>query len=1165
MRLELNLNNFTYADLHIAERLPQLDALFFDYLDGHESALAVRLRNYRAGDGVSGLDDSDLLIACARHLEDFLVEAFGIEAERDALRVDALGEAVVQTFKDRFVKKCRHSGETVDDACFEQIDRRLSQALGEAMSADRERAIAHLWQQADERNDGDVLELIGTWVNAARASKLGRQLTRDWVSLAVPRRTDFSQLVTFQSSTDSPVAAVEGLQESQRRRDGFELTDARCSRREAINQVSYCKYCHDHEGDYCSRGFPAKGEKKVRTNPLGVELGGCPLNEKISEANTLERDGRALAALAVIMIDNPLVPATGHRICNDCMKSCIYQKQEPVNVPQIETRILNDVLELPWGYELYYCLTRWNPLNRERPFAAPFHGMSVLCVGVGPAGFNLSHHLLQAGFGVVAIDGLKIEPLPERWTGNAGQPPEPVRDIGLLRESLDERAMAGFGGVAEYGITVRWDKNYLRLVYLTLARHARFNVYGGIRFGGTLTIDDAWEYGFDHIALATGAGKPTIVPVKNNLAHGIRQASDFLMALQLTGAARRDSLANLQVRLPAVVVGGGLTAIDTATEVQAYYIRQVEKLLERFEVLGAESIRALVSEIEASILEEYLEHGRQVRDERERARAAGEAPDFTPLIRRWGGVTVAYRRKMAESPAYLRNHEEIEKALEEGIFYAEGVTPTEAKLDSHGHVEAMLFSRTGAGDEQGDALRLPARSVFMAAGSVPNTSYEREHQDTFEMSGRFYAAYTRDGKPMEECEGPARDRAGGAFFTSYRRGERRISFLGDNHPRYCGSVVRAMASGRDGAREIVELFRDRIDTANESAFELIERRWREMTHVLDDCLRPRIVGVRELGERLASITVRAPQATRNWRPGQVYRLQNFHAEAERREGTLLQMEGMAVDGVRVDPTRGEVSLLVNQVGTSSRIAGRLRPGEPVVLMGPTGTALPTPEDGTVTVIGGHSAVTSMLDGSHLWRASGNRTILIAHYPNGARARPMRDAIQDVADQVLWVLDSGPAMVNLRPQDACFTGGLEAFLESVGQFHGHLGAWLRDSDELIISDKPAAMATLVEALKSRLAPLLKPGVKATAVVTSPMQCMMKEVCAQCLCRHHNSQDGKSNVVFSCFNQHQPLFQVDFDNLRARQGQNSLQEKVSALWLTHVLETEEPSPLSVRESA
>ena len=160
-------------------------------------------------------------------------------------------------------------------------------------------------------------------------------------------------------------------------------------------------------------------------------------------------------------------------------------------------------------------------------------------------------------------------------------------------------------------------------------RHA-FNIYGGVRFGGQLTEDTAYAMGFDHIALCTGAGRPTVLNIPNGLAPGVRQASDFLMALQLTGAAKANSIANLQLRLPVAVVGGGLTAIDTATECLAYYVVQVEKFLERFEALslelGVDATRASWSPVEKEIAEEFLMHGRAIKKERQRAANAEEAP-----------------------------------------------------------------------------------------------------------------------------------------------------------------------------------------------------------------------------------------------------------------------------------------------------------------------------------------------------------------------------------------------------------------------------------------------------------------------------------------------------------------------------------------------------------
>ncbi len=1153
--LHFDLEGFDYSDLYRAERLPVLDKLFIATLQQAEPQLALRYVAYRNQAACAGPAEAALLIAVARHAEDFIVRTFRVTAARDALRAAQARDDVIHAFKEKFVKQRARKKRALPTRPFCALDALLPRAAGE----DREHAVATLWSQAETAQDSALLMLLEEWVHAACNSTEGRNATQGWISLQLPRRIEYLKRVPVEALPEDGAGRLQGPDATQRARDGFNLTDTRFSLRETMDQVHYCVYCHEHQGDFCARGFSEKDSPAFRKNPLEVELTGCPLGEKISEAHVLKRDGYTLGALAMIMVDNPLLPATGHRICNDCMTSCVYQKQEPVNIPQIETRILTDVLSWPWGFEIYFLLTRWNPLQRARPYRLPYHGAKVLVAGAGPAGFNLAHHLLQQGCGVVMVDGLKIEPLPENLLAgrNAALPVQRVED---LFEPLDGRSMAGFGGVAEYGITIRWDKNFLKLVRIVLARSAQFRLFGGVRVGGTLMLEDAAQLGFDHVTLATGAGRPTVLPMKNNMAQGIRQASDFLMALQLTGAAKRKSLANLQLRLPAVVIGGGLTAIDTATEVQAYYIRQVEKTLARWEALAATTqAPPQWNPLEAEILAEFLAHGRAVRAERERARSVGEPPDFARLIHAWGGVTVAYRRAMNTSPAYLRNHEEISKALEEGIYYAENLEPVEALLDAHAHVSALRLRRAGS-DE---IVTLPARAVFVAAGSVPNTVYAREHPGSIVMDGKFFAAHRiGDNGELLRVSGVGNHKtAAPGFFTSYAKGALRVSFIGDTHPQFHGSVVKAMASGKRAAHEIVKL----LAPLRARPLQAPEHDWAGFAAELEQRLQPQILRVEQLAAHLTRLTVRAPQAAQHWRPGQVYRLQNFDALSQRLHGIALTMEGMAIGGMQVDKTRGEVQLLVNSVGASSRIAASLKPGTPVVLMGPTGTGLPIPQQGTITVIGGHSAVTSVIDGAASWRAAGNRIFFIGRFRNPEQARRVQSLLEILTDQALWIFDEGPQLFMQRKQDCCFTQGLAQFLDTCMETHGAHRHWLTQSDCIVLSDHPGAMQQFSTALQTRLKHQLKPDMLAVAAVNSPMQCMMKEICAQCLCRHVDSASGEtSRFVFSCFNQHQPLFELDFANLQARQAQNSVQEKISNAWLSHV-SAAKPSPRGRRSVA
>ncbi len=613
--------------------------------------------------------------------------------------------------------------------------------------------------------------------------------------------------------------------------------------------------------------------------------------------------------------------------------------------------------------------------------------------------------------------------------------PRAVQNVGEMEKELDERVLAGFGGVSEYGITVRWDKNFLTLMHLTLARRERFRFYGGVRFGGTLGIEDAWELGFDHIAVATGAGKPTLVSMKNNLIRGIRKASDFLMALQLTGAAKRDSTANLQVRLPAVVIGGGLTAIDTATELFAYYPVQVEKMLERFEALseefGEDAVWKRFDAEERATLEEYVAHGRAVRDERARAAGAGEEPDFVPLVRSWGGVSIVYRKRLVDSPAYRLNHEEVAKALEEGIHFVENMSPAEAVPDEHGAVAALVFERVTRDPATGkwhvncdDRLRVPARTVCVAAGTSPNTIYERERPGTFALDDwkEFFAPHKieRDADGNFRLVPAAKGELG--FFTSYEGGGRFVSYYGDNHPTYAGNVVKAMASAKDGFPEVVALFAEELSALGEEDQPARDAAFERLAATLDENIIARVERVERLTGTIVEVVVRAPMQARKFYPGQFYRLQNYETDAPLVEGTRLTMEGLALTGAWVDKEAGLLSLIVLEMGASSRQCALLRPGQQVVVMGPTGTPTEIPEGETVLLAGGGLGNAVLFSIAKALKAAANRVVYFAGYKAGEDLFK-REEIEEATDLVIWSTDTGAEVEPRRPQDRHFRGNI----------------------------------------------------------------------------------------------------------------------------------------------
>ncbi len=1190
-------HNLEFADLYNRDGLVKIDAIFFDFLQNSDSELATRFASARSNpDALDNKSESQLIIDLAPHVEDFIGELFDISKEIRELQAQHNELAPIYSCKRLFVQR----------RALKQVSEVSDQGSGfRFQGTELEFAVKvnKLLENADE--NAAELDDYAKYAAWAVLSDEGRAKHKNGVLFKVPKKLDISNLVPLETEIRDGYTVLKS--KHIRKRHGFKLTDNGCERAYALDQANYCIFCHNQGKDSCSKGMRDK-EGAFKKNELDITLAGCPLEEKISEMNMLKSQGFSVGALAIVTVDNPMCAATGHRICNDCMKSCIYQKQEPVNIPQVESQTLRDVLALPWGFEIYSLFTRWNPLNIRRPIPKALTGNNILVVGMGPAGFTLAHHLMNDGHNITAIDALKIEPLPPHLLNN------PIYDARReLFEELDERIIWGFGGVAEYGITVRWDKNFLKLIRLLLQRRAQFEVYGGVRLGSQITVESAFEYyQFDHIALCMGAGKPTIPDIPNALARGARAASDFLMALQLTGAAKEKSLANLQIRLPVVVIGGGLTAIDTATESLAYYPVQVEKFLKRMEIIGKDKLYAKLNEEEREIADEFILHAKMLR----------EAPKarHIELMKQWGGVKVLYRKELSDAPSYRLNHEEVELAMEEGIEFVPNVTPTAVEVDGRGHVLGIRCQKTpspsmgegrGGGDEiTSGGYEIAARTILYAAGTSPNTVLARESVYEIELDGKYFKAIDENGewvvpervakpsKPfvlMNRFQGSGvrsqksesrgqktpspfmgEGRGGGDEITSGSK-DKFISFFGDLHPSYAGNVVKAMASAKQGYSVVSGQLsvvggqktptltlphRGGGDKKTPSPF-MGEGRVGGVNYELTATVHQ----INRLTPTIVEVVIKAPAAAREFKAGQFYRLQNYEVTptltrgggdsetpspfmGEGRGGGQI-MEPLAMTGAWVDKEQGLISVIALEMGGSSSLLQYLQEGEPIILMGPTGTPTEIYANKNIMLVGGGLGNAVLFSIGKAMRESGSKVLYFAGYKK-AIDRYKVEEIEAAADVVVWCCDEESDFKANRQSDRTFTGNIIEAIKAYGEgiIAGEIA--LNEIDHIIAIGSDKMMEAVANARHNALKPYLQAKHTAVGSINSPMQCMMKEICAQCLQKHIDPETGEETYVFSCFNQDQELDRVSFPHLNERLKQNSLQEKLAAMLIAERLD-------------
>lgn len=848
----------TFQDLFIPDKLSQLNIKFEKYFQTINPENFNEYFKYKTsnGNGYKESEISEILIFTSKIISDFLAELFNITGELNAIKNETLKEKIIFLFKKEFIQRLVFKKYKIEDlekynfnelndfvkeiklVCYNNFikDKNEDDEFNTALMVMEILEIAKEFRwfyegdkfapegfEISERikkcgkiliddlkkknllnieDDNEALkqivEKLAQW-SFVRYYK--NDTVKNWVSYKEPHKIDFDNLVKFKRPDEEFNELITNYENHYRYRDGFSLNDYQRREKDILSEVDYCMYCHEREKDSCSKGFYDKLGNKVK-NPIGVTLNGCPLNEKISESHYVRKEGYPLASLALITLDNPMCPGTGHRICNDCMKGCIFQKQEPVNIPLVESSILKEILKLPYGFEIYSLLTRWNPLNIENPVRKNFNGKKIFIVGAGPAGYTLAHYLLNEGFKIKMIDEMEIREVFKNYIENN----KPVKNyFEEIYEDLNYRFSLGFGGATEYGITVRWDKNFLNVIYINLLRNEFFELESGKLFGRDYTVDQIWNEGYEHIALCVGAAKPNDVKVKNRDAKLIYGSTEFLSDLQIKDAINPDKDYLLKVKLPGIVIGGGLTAIDCSTELLNYYPVFLEKLF------SGKDYNLNISEDEMKI---YSEHFKLIKNEKMIAEVENRKPDLVNLLRSIGGVKLVYRKRINDAPSYRENHEEIIECLEQGVDIVELFSPVEFIKDSEDNVSAVIIEKIKAEKDEtgklkfrnsGEFEELPAGTVVIAAGTNCNDLYNDKHPGTFEINEKtgYFELYNPsiNGKITLQKNEPGNK----AVFTSYNKEGKFITVYGDSNSTFYGSVVKAMASAKFGAEQITKI------------------------------------------------------------------------------------------------------------------------------------------------------------------------------------------------------------------------------------------------------------------------------------------------------------------------------------------------------------------------
>ena len=288
----LGVAGYIFSDLHQPDRLASLYDLFCEHVRAADATLWREWDAYRAAPDAPRppVALSNLLVAMAPHVSRFVTRLFQVGPDAAAISEATRAQDDLFRFKVDFVRRralpllkggAKIARSQEDDAAVERLiatvssydagtDAELAVARAGCALLDSEKAASH--EPSATSADSEALK---RWC----AARIHDPAYSDWVIFRFPDNLDYWKLVEVDRPEPQLPEAMIGPDARLRRRDGFKLTDPRWTAREVLSEIHYCVLCHERDKDSCSKGLHDK-TGKVIANPLGIELNGCPLDEK---------------------------------------------------------------------------------------------------------------------------------------------------------------------------------------------------------------------------------------------------------------------------------------------------------------------------------------------------------------------------------------------------------------------------------------------------------------------------------------------------------------------------------------------------------------------------------------------------------------------------------------------------------------------------------------------------------------------------------------------------------------------------------------------------------------------------------------------------------------------------------------------------------------------